>query len=217
MYSLFQELAEGQSNGSLHATTETHNGTLSNGAAAHETTPTDSTHSEYAQSDCNGFSPFQQRSTFVSCDHELSDEALLTLANAAMQSTTPTQRGKPKKSSQKKGESDGYKRSPFGRGKGDGRAKSEKKLSLGWRRGGGKNKSSGSVTLANLAQNVPRMTSSDRGSPRMGNGSLEHVDWVSHHSGEVEMFDATPESRKSYDQGEEEEESSLSECKCSQE
>ena len=151
----------------------------------------------------------------MSCDHDLSDEALLTMANAAMQSTTPTQRGKPKKSSQKRDESEGYKRSPFGQSKSNGRAKSEKKLSLGWRRGGGKNKSHGSVTLANLAQSVPRMTSSDRESPGMGNGSmrngsLEHVDWVSHHSAEVELCDATPESRKSYDQGEEE--SSLSEC-----
>ena len=114
--------------------------------------------------------------------------------------------------------------SPLRRGGGggggkDGKLKSEKKLSLGRRKGGGgKTKSSGMVTLADLAQSVPRASTSRKGtgmeSPSIGNGSMGHGDqtmWKG--SMELELCDAaaTPSSgsRKSYYSGEEE--SSLSE------
>ena len=102
-----------------------------------------------------------------------------------------------------------------GRGK-DAKHKSEKKLSLGRRKEGGKAKTSGAmVTLADLAQSVPRASTSSRGpgmeSPSIGNGSVGHGNqgmWKG--SMELELCDTMPSSssRKSYDQ---EEESSLSE------
>ena len=114
--------------------------------------------------------------------------------------------------------------SPLRRGGGggggkDGKLKSEEKLSLGRRKGGGgKIKSSGMVTLADLAQSVPRASTSGKGtgmeSPSIGNGSMGHGDqmmWKG--SMELELCDAaTPSSgsRKSYYS--QEEESSLSEC-----
>jgi hypothetical protein len=110
------------------------------------------------------------------------------------------------------------------RGGKDAKLKSEKKLSLGSRRKGreGRNSSSGSstvVTLADLAQSVPRAAASSTSgkgtgmeSPSIGNGSMGHGDqmmWKG--SMELELYnDASSSSRKS--QEDNEEESSLSEC-----
>ena len=104
------------------------------------------------------------------------------------------------------------------RGK-DSKLKSEKKLSLGRRKGGGKTNSSRMVTLADLAQSVPRASTSGKGtgmgSPSIGNGSVGHGDQMMQKgSMELELCDAaTPSSgsRKSYYS--QEEESSLSERK----
>ena len=103
-----------------------------------------------------------------------------------------------------------------GRGEKDAKLKSVKKLSLGRR--GGESKTSGTVTLADLAQSVPRaLTTSGKGTTGMesssiGNGSTGHGDqmlWKG--SMELELYDTTPSScsRKSFSQ---DEESSLSEC-----
>ena len=115
--------------------------------------------------------------------------------------------------------------SPLRRGGGggvkDGKLKSEKKLSLGRRKGGGgKTKTSGTVTLADLAQSVPRASTSGKGatrmeSPSIGNGNMglgDRMMWMG--SMELELCDKTPSSssRKSFSQ---EEESSLSECEYS--
>ena len=115
-----------------------------------------------------------------------------------------------------------------GRNSKDVKVKSEKKpssLTLGKRKGreGGKSGSSGAVvTLADLAQSVPRSisrasssTSGGMESPSIRNGSMGHGDqtvWKG--SMELELYDAaTPSSgsRKSCYSQEEEEESSLSE------
>ena len=128
-------------------------------------------------------------------------------------SSTTAQPGKSKRGAQKR--TGGDSGSPFQRGGKEGKPKSEKKFSLGWRKGSGKSKSQATVTLADLAQSVPRVsreaqrTVSSMESPVMMNGSLNHVEWVRHGSMELELASSTPESRKSYSQ---EEESSLSEC-----
>ena len=137
---------------------------------------------------------------------------------------------KPKKASWKASSSSaplkrgGGERRRGGGGKDD-KLKSEKKpSSLGRRRkgreGGKSSSSKAVVTLADLAQSVPRSraassTSGGVESPSIGNGSMGHGDqtvWKG--SMELELYDAaTPSSssRKSCYSQEEEEESSLSE------
>ena len=118
--------------------------------------------------------------------------------------------------------------SPLRKGGGggeDAKLKSEKKLFLGRRKErGGKSKASGRVTLADLAQSVPRAAAAAstsgtgtgmESSPNVGNGSMGHGDqmmWKG--SMELEQRDATTPSstsRKSCSYSQEEEESSLSE------
>ena len=190
------------------------NGVMSNGDSY-----TESSHCEYAESEAD--STFELRSTFASCDQGCQDDAALmtmmrdkpTSIRFDKKSGTTAQQGKSKRGAQKRtGDNSG---SPLRRGRKEGKPKSEKKLSLGWRKGSGKAKSQGIVTLADLAQSVPRVsretrrTASSMESPVMGNGRLNHVEWVRRGSMELELANTTPESRKSYSQ---EEESSLSEC-----
>ena len=190
------------------------NGAVSNGVAS-----ADSAHLEYAAV-CNGESSFKLRSTFASGDPEYHGDASMVTVDDSMtkisgkDSRMTTWSGRLKKGNQKRSEGDSI--SPLRRGRRDAKPRSEKKLSLGRRKGSGKSKKQAAVTLADLAHSVPRMSTEDgeavsgMESPSMRNGSLKHVEWVRHGSMELELADSTPESRKSYSQ---EEESSLSECK----
>lgn len=199
---------------------------LVNGAMSNSDSYTDSTHCGYANTsesaECEADSTFELRSTFASCDEGCHDDvSLMTMMGDKpasvrfdKKSSMTAQQGKSKRRAQKR--TGGDNGSPLRRGRKERKPKSEKKLSLGWRKGSRKsNKSQAIVTLADLAQSVPqisiesRRTVSSMESPVIGNGSLTRVEWVRHGSMELELANTTPESQKSCIQ---EEESSLSEC-----
>ena len=189
--------------------------TLSNGAPNKVTTTTSSTHLECngtrgAESSCR----FELKSTFAVDDLEWNGDTAAATSDSPMMNSfgkktaTPIETGRTKKGSWRGKEADSS--SPLRRGKKEEKNKSSKKISLGWRKRSSKSKPQ--VTLADLAHSVPRMspegTRTGIESPSIGNGSLDHVDWVRHGSVEIELCDSTSGSRKSYSQ---EEESSLSE------
>ena len=191
---------------------------LVNGATSNGVVHIDSTHFEDTNSSAeyDGDGTFELRSTFASCDQEYLDNAslVMTMGNTPgtlhfdKKSSEYAQPGKSKRRTQQRAEGDAS--SPLRQEGKNRKPKSEKKLSFGWRKGAGKSKSQAMVTLADLAQSVPQVSRETKSieSPGMRNGSLNHVEWVRHGSRELELTNATPESRKSYSQ---EEESSLSE------
>lgn len=186
----------------------------SNGAVTNGNASTDSTHLDSYEAKVAEGSGFKLKPTFASGDLEWNGDMSVPGMDYSPKTnclskkmTTPTQPVVSKGGGRRR-RNGGENSSPLLGGGKDGKPKSSKKISLGWKKGSGKSKNK--VTLADLAHSVPSYSANGgMESPRMRNGDLDNVGWAGRRNVELELGDTTPDSRKSYDQ---EEESSLSEC-----